>query len=276
MIKKLSLFACLAFFALSCEEIPPRLNPGGGINPNPTDQQRHVLIEEFTGVRCVNCPAGSAAIETLRSIYGDQLIAVSIHAGFFAPPYPESTQDFRTTEGTNILSYLGEPLGYPTAVVNRKLFSGEPDLQTGQGQWPGFVAEEAALPPQVSIEIEKNYIPATRGLQVNIKLDALETIAENDLRLSVMITEDEVTDTQLTPAGKTNNYAHRHVLRAMMSAYDGLPLGESLELGDELSRSFNYALPLAWNAEKCHIIAFLHHSSADKSVIQAQELKVTD
>ncbi|MFM9946919.1 MAG: Omp28 family outer membrane lipoprotein [Saprospiraceae bacterium] len=276
MTKKLTLLACAAFLMFSCEEIAPRLNPGSGGNPNPTDQQRHVLVEEFTGVRCVNCPAGSDAIQTLKGIYGERLIAVSIHTGFFAPPYPESTQDFRIPEGASLLSYLGEPLGYPTAVVNRKLFSGETDLQLGQSQWPGFVAEEVAIAPEVQVGITKTYNPNTRALEAKINLDVLENIDENDVRLSVMITEDGITDTQLTPAGKTNNYVHRHVLRGMMSPYDGEPVAGPLEAGDELTRTFNFTLPQGWDDNHCYIVAFLHHSGAGKAVIQAQEVKVVN
>ena len=133
------------FFVLSlglfagCEEISPEINPQMGPNTDPDDpspvedQPRQVLIEEFTGVRCVNCPDGSEAIETLLNIHGEQLVAVSIHSsGSFSVPNDENAYDFRTTEGDNILSFLGEPIGYPTAVVNRKKFPDEFDLQLGK------------------------------------------------------------------------------------------------------------------------------------------------
>ncbi|NUO00983.1 MAG: Omp28 family outer membrane lipoprotein [Saprospiraceae bacterium] len=275
MTKQLTLLACIAFLLFSCEEIAPRLNPGSGTN-NPNDQQRQVLIEEFTGVRCVNCPAGSDAIQTLKGIYGEQLIAVSIHTGFFAPPYPQSNEDFRTPEGASLLSYLGEPLGYPTSVINRKLFNGETDLQLGQSQWAGFIAEEFALAPQAQVLITKTYNPTTRALEAKVNLDILENIAENDVRISVMITQDQITDTQLTPSGVVDNYVHRHVLRDMMSAYDGDPVNGPLVAGDEVTRTFNYTLPQGWDADHCYIVAFLHHSGSEKTVIQAQEVKVLD
>ncbi len=275
MIKRLFFLTGLSLAILSCDEIAPRLNPGGsGNNPNPTDQQRQVLVEEFTGVRCVNCPAGSDAIQTLKGIYGDQLIAVSIHSGFFAVPYPESTQDFRTPEGDNILSYLGEPLGYPTAVINRKLYNGETDLQLGQSQWAGFIAEETAIAPQAQITITNTYTAATRELESKINFEILENIVEDDVRLSVMIVEDGVEDSQLTPSGKVNNYMHRHVFRDMMTPYDGAPITGPLTAGDLLTRTFNFTLPQGWNTEHCYVVAFLHHNGAEKSVIQATEVKV--
>ena len=94
-MKKLISFLLLALLITSaCEEIQPVIDclscedDGPPIVIDPQD--RKVLIEEFTGVRCVNCPAGSAEIQNLLSVYGEQLIAISIHAGFYANPYPEN------------------------------------------------------------------------------------------------------------------------------------------------------------------------------------------
>ena len=44
--------------------------------------QRNVLIEDFTGQRCIYCPGATDAITELQTTYGaDKLIAVAIHAG---------------------------------------------------------------------------------------------------------------------------------------------------------------------------------------------------
>ena len=87
---------------LSCDD--------GGDGPDTTEVVKKVLIEEFTGVRCVNCPQGSAEIENLLSIHGDKLVAISIHAGFFAPPYPESLYDLRTPDGDKKIGEFFEPI----------------------------------------------------------------------------------------------------------------------------------------------------------------------
>lgn len=42
--------------------------------------QRNVLIEDFTGQRCIFCPAASEAIAEQQKLYGaDKLIAVAFH-----------------------------------------------------------------------------------------------------------------------------------------------------------------------------------------------------
>lgn len=272
------LISALLFSA--CEEVPPVINPIMGGNPDDTssieDQQRQVLIEEFTGVRCVNCPAGTQAIQSLLGIHGEQLVAVSIHAGFFSPPYTQSLYDFRTTEGTSILSYLGEPLGFPTAVVNRKLFSGEQDLQLGQSQWAGFISEELAAAPSVKIAINPDFNAATRLLKADIELFIEENIAESDVRLSVMITENGVIDYQLTPEGLKSDYVHLHILRGMMTNYDGNPLTEPLVDGAQINRSYTLTLPEGWVADNCYIVAFVHLGGGSKVVLQAHEVEVTE
>lgn len=272
-------FLCLAAL-MGCEEIPPKitLNQGGGGGGNTPveDQQRQVLIEEFTGVRCVNCPAGTEAIQVLLNTYGEQLVPVSIHAGFFAPPYNNSLYDFRTTEGNNILSYVGEPLGFPTAVVNRKLFAGEQDLQLGQGQWPGFIFDEVAIEPLVKIAINPDYNSATRKLEVNIKLFVQENISDTDVRLTVLITEDDIVDVQLTPDGIKTDYHHKHVLRGTITNYDGAPLNGPLNADQELTRNYSFTLPDAWVADNCHLVAFVHYGGSSKEVLQAHSVEVTE
>ncbi|MCB0584319.1 MAG: Omp28-related outer membrane protein [Phaeodactylibacter sp.] len=284
-MKKLStLFFLLAgLLWLGCEEIPPVINPSmGGSNPDgPTpveDQQRQVLIEEFTGVRCVNCPAGSAAIEGLLGLHGQQLVAISIHAGSFAPPYSESQYDFRIDEGASLLSYLGEPLGYPTAVVNRKKFDGEFDLQLGRQQWAGFIAQELLEPPKVKIDIENAYNNEDRKLEVKATLYVEETISEEDIRISVAITESDVEDLQLTPESGTPdpNYKHQHVLRGMLTNYDGNPIDEPLGAGAIIEKTFSTTLPTDWVASNCDVVVFVNLNGEKKDVLQVHHAAVTE
>lgn len=269
------------FFLSSCEEIAPVVTGsmgGGGGNSEVKDQKRQVLIEEFTGVRCVNCPAGSAFIEDLLAVNSPQLIAVSIHAGEFAPPYPHSLYDFRTQEGDQLLSYLGEPFGYPTAVVNRRKFDGQFDLQLGQGEWAGYVTEEKENTPKVRIDIEPDFNSSTRELKAKVTLFVDETISEANVQLSVMIAESGIKDLQLTPSSSQPNpdYSHKHVLRGMMTNYDGVPVNEPLTPGAEIEKSFSKTLPAQWKEENCKIIAFVSLAGDKKDVLQAHEVEVIE
>lgn len=271
----------ISCFLFSCEEIPPVINPITNQGDCPltdesavADQQRQVLIEEFTGVRCVNCPAGTEAIENLIDIHGEQLIAISLHSGFFSPPYNESLFDFRTVDAESILSFLGPPIGYPSAVVNRKLFSGEDDLQLPIAQWAGVIEQELAQAPAVRIAIAKEYEPATRALEVQVSLFVDEDLSDQTIRLSVALIEEGVQDYQLTPDGLLSTYTHKHVFRDMLTVFDGNPLIEMPEAGAQFCQSLTGMVDQAWDAEKCEIIAFVSLAGEQKDVLQAQKVKL--
>ena len=80
-----------------------------------TPQNRNVVIEEFTGINCPNCPDGHVVANNIVNAYPDRVWAVNIHAGSYAPMY---YPNFNTTDGTAI--YYGFNItGCPQAVVKR-------------------------------------------------------------------------------------------------------------------------------------------------------------
>ncbi|RME94769.1 MAG: hypothetical protein D6772_14140 [Bacteroidetes bacterium] len=283
MTAKYNILFFFAFFllALGCSEIPPVVTPDTGGSGGPggplSQQPRQVLIEEFTGIRCVNCPAGSEAIETLLGIHGTQLVAVSIHAGFFSlPPYPESRDTLATATGRSILSLLGSPLGYPTAVVNRKQFDGEENRQIGQSSWPGYIAEELLTPPRIRIGLETSFDSASRQLTVDTDLFPTEDINEPDVRLTVYLIENKVIDSQLTPAGQVNDYEHKHVFREALTPFDGERLTEDLRTDQVVRRSYTFTVPAKYEIENCHVVSFVSLGGSDLEVLQAHEVPVVE
>lgn len=266
----------LVCLATGCSEIPPVINPVGQTEMPVDSTARKVLIEEFTGVRCVNCPAGTAEVLRLQEQYQGQVIAVALHAGSFAQPYPDSEVDFRIPETASLLTYLKSPLGYPSAVVNRRLFEGERDLQLSKSLWPVFVEEEASRPAEVRLELVVQYKATDRELLVDVAMTALQEITAEPLKLSVMLVEDRVSDVQLTPGGKQSDYVHRHNLRDMLTAFNGNGINGGLPLAETINRNYFYTLPSEWRAEACAIIAFVHLDGEVKDVLQVEKRKLIE
>ena len=90
-------FAALMLAVTSCDKIDinnthkPYTPMSGG---------KTVLIKDFTGARCVNCPAAAEVAHEIQHNLGeDRVFIMSVHAGYLATPvglFP----DFRTDEGT--------------------------------------------------------------------------------------------------------------------------------------------------------------------------------
>ncbi len=280
-MKKHILLLSLSILLLAgCDENMPVIDclscPSNTTTEPPEDEDRRVIIEEFTGVRCVNCPQGSDEIKNLQAIHGERLIAVSIHAGFFSTPYADNIFDFRTPEGTDIQGLLGEPLGYPSAVIDRKIFSNENELQVAQASWAGHIAEDLAIAPKVSVSLDASWNDANRQVDVTVSGAAFEDV-NDELRLTVFITENSVFDVQLTPDGINNNYEHRHVLRKALSTFDGdLLTTEGLGVNEDYSKTYSYVLPDIWDETNCDIVAFIHYGGSPGEVIQANEVHIIE
>lgn len=278
-MKKILLFLVLALgiFFSSCTENMPIIpcltcdDDGGTTDP----QDRVVLMEEFTGVRCSFCPAGSVEIENLLNQNPDRLIAVSMHVGYFANPYPENNYDFRTGEGDAIRNQLGIPTGYPSAVINRKLFNNEDDLQLGLASWGGYVVQEKTETAAVSLELEPDYDAGSGVLKLNVKGKAFEDVA-GELRLSVMITESNIKDAQLllSSSDPDPDYIHNHVLRGMMTNSDGEMVGNDLLINDTFEKELTMTLPNDWDTDNCNVVAFVHLTGGKQDVLQAAEAHI--
>src|SRR5690606_1909761 len=108
----------------ACTEIGPEIAFGNGaesydttyVLPTvPTQEPRRVLIEEFTGASCTNCPAGHTTITNLESQYPDRIIAIAYHkhgtsldepAGE-GPFFEDTTKgDFRRREANKIATEI--------------------------------------------------------------------------------------------------------------------------------------------------------------------------
>lgn len=257
----------------ACSENAPTIPPLG-----PQDLgERNVVIEEFTGVRCPNCPDGAAEIENLKARFGDNVIAVSIHSsGSFAFPLAESAYDFRTDAGDQLLEFLGQPLGYPSAVVNRITPSNSSRLQQGQAIWAGLIEEVLQQPPSLSINLVQAYDTTSRELTLDVAILLNEAISD-PLFLSVMLLEDGVVDAQLDLSGLIEEYEHNHILRFMLTPFDGESIGDQFALGDFIERQFSFIVPQEWVAENCELVAFVHYNEgSNKAILQAENSRIQD
>jgi hypothetical protein len=101
-----------------------------------------------------------------------------------------------------------------------------------------------------------------------------------EVRISVMITESGIIDAQDDKeAGMiVEDYVHNHVLRDMLTPYDGQILAPSLIGGEEFMVEFHYDLSNAWNADECNVVAFIsiNSGSGDIAVLQAGETHIIE
>lgn len=239
---------------------------------------KKVLVENFVGVRVISIQSGAEELDNMKSVYGDDLIIVSIPSSDFGEPLPSSQHDFRNTEGEEITEYIGHPLAYPSAVINRKDFDGgDYFLPIAKSFWAGFIDQEIGLQSKLSVIISKNYDSATRELSVQVSGEAQFDII-GDLKLNILITESNIVDSQLVPdVGVVEGYVHNHILRATMTESTGDNLAVNLITGATYEKNYSMILPEGWDESNCEIIAFVNLiDGQQKEILQVESTQVED
>ena len=266
------LIALLLLTFWSCDE-NPRV-----IIPFVPEGDRIILLEEFTGKGCSNCPKGSREIDNLVSLFGENLVVVSIHAGFFADPdiFDIGNYDLRTDEGEALFDYLGPNSGYPAGVVNRTPFNSE--LQLTASAWASVITSELEKSPEFEFQVNLGYDQAMRKVTVDVEGFARQNIS-GDLRMSVMLAESGIVDAQddVESGGIVDDYVHKHVLRDMLTKFDGESIGSSFAVGDPINFSAEGFISEDWEESKIDVIAFITNVQQNSFVVlQAGEAHLID
>lgn len=273
--EQLSIISLLFFMPLfySCEEIPPAINMTSEVDTSNNTASKVVLIEEFTGVRCVNCPQGHVKAKEILELHPGSVVVISIHSGFYAEPYTNSKYDFRTSEGSSIETMVGSPIGYPAAMIDRKLFTGETDEILLKDKWSAYVDQQLLLTTPLKIEMTGTWTGSNRNLSVTADLTYNAEATENHY-LSVSLTEDSIVDPQNNVTGVDSFYVHNHVLRDMFTPYNGEQVTGTKIAGFVFTKTYNLTLSDTIKENNCHIIGFVHYLGDSSNVIHAAEIKV--
>lgn len=277
-MKRLLSLLLIALLVQSCKEVGPAVDIDGTSSlagdttyletSVATPQDRVVLIEEFTGVRCVNCPRAHNTIKQIQAAHPGRVLAVGIHTGIFAQPYA-GRPDFQIPEGTAIEQALNGAQGYPSGAVDRTLFTGESRIIIGDNKWSNYVNDHLALPTPVNITLAKVYNPTTRQLDLSVTMRVTSAVAGN-LYFSAYLIEDNIVDHQLTPTGVDTAYTHTHVLRKLLTPLSGQQLdAPSFTPGRVVVQRYSLPVSPTFNVSNLKIIAFVHSNGTNKAVLHA-------
>lgn len=285
-MKKLALIFSIILLAFlhSCEEFGPDINLLEEVkNVNDTTYfapveaavSKKVLIEEFTGVRCAQCPNGHKRAKEIMAANPNKVFVAGLHVGNFATPYNYNLHDFRLPEATSIENLLGAT-SYPSGAINRTLFSTENFVILNINKWENYVNTQLTQSTPFKIELEASYEESSRMLRVSATTK-LTSNTNDTVNISVMILENNITDVQLTPIGIDSFYVHQHVLRTMLTPAGGNSLNvPDLNEGRVIVRNFEGVLPSIINDKEVEILVFIHKvgASSNKDILQVESLKL--
>ncbi|MBQ8867745.1 MAG: Omp28 family outer membrane lipoprotein [Bacteroidaceae bacterium] len=218
--------------------------------------QRVVLLEDYTGQACPNCPNAHDMATELHEEYHDNLIVVAMHAGAQAYQAPVG---LKTEEGDEYADYFGVKT-YPNGLVNRR--GGLKDYPS----WGAAVYEE--LQRESNLNLSVSSVVSEGKLTINTELLALEDVTG---KLQLWITEDSIIGFQLFPNNKSEiQYVHNHVFRGSVNGTWGEDV--MLTLGEQkVVEHKELVLDVAWKPENLSVVAFVYNNDG---VLQAAQCKV--
>lgn len=288
MKKYLSIIILISII-ISCdiEEGPFIIGSNTYVNPD-----KKVLIEDFTGHLCPNCPGAAREIDAIHDIYGDQIIGMAIHVSTsFASPNAIGSSfdyDFRTNWGDDLDDFYGiSAMGLPRGMVNRTGFPNNHKL--GKGEWASKVALE--LNKDIDFKI---YISSNEN-SINI-ISNVQNNLNSNYNLVVCLTENNIINWQKDGSENIEEYVHNHVLRTILMD-ENLSNSTNYITGQQIEKTINYDLSIleqsniqystnnisglgngnagGWDESNINIVAYIYDNTT-KEILQVEEASLNN
>lgn len=245
-LKKLFIYGLLGSALAACDSIDEKDRI---IGPIEFESQKNILIEDFTGQNCLNCPNAANAIHTMQEMYGkSHVITVAIHGGAMSIAAPRG---LATEDGNAYVSHW-DIKGFPSGLIDR---SG--GVNNNYETWSASAITRLQLTTPIQLKINNSYDETSRNLNIQTIINSEEDLSG---KLQLWLVEDQIIGRQTMPDGTTNrSYEHNHVFR---STINGL-WGEDIQLtaGDAKETIHTITLDENWKPENVSIVAFVYNDN---------------
>lgn len=209
-------------------------------------QNKNVVLEEYTGIKCVYCPEGHAIAKAIQDANPDRVSLINIHQGSFAVP-GTGEPDFRTPFGDAIVrqSYQGSGFGYPSGSINRHVFPGR-SMASGGGTamsrsyWAVSANETMAMPSYVNVALTASIDVDTNIMDIHVEAYYTGDSPESTNMLNVVLLQNNTRGPQ-TGGGQGNNYNHMHRLVDMVTGQWGEEITQTTA-GTFYEKDFEYPI----------------------------------
>lgn len=235
--------------------------------------QKAVLVEDFTGHRCKNCPKASKAINELDSLFNSQVVPLAIHAGpsNFTGVNNEYPTDFTTQYGDDLATHFGIS-ALPMGLVQRIDYPNS--HQKTYTAWAGITNLELAKSPEALFTLSAEYDASNRVGVLNYSVEIISN-QSNPLWVAAYIKETGIISPQLMPNNSRNEtYVHKNVFRSAPLGPLGLPISENGGTsGQVFTGSVTANLDPLWDANECEWVILIYDRSNYK-VIQPASISI--
>lgn len=206
-----------------------------------TPLNKNIVLEEYTGVNCINCPDGHLIANRIARENPGRSIIINIHAGSYA------ANTYTTDEGTVLQTTFGVN-AFPLATINRHTFSGIPNnFLLSRNYWISAADTIFSQPSPVNIAARGTLDWTTRELNITVQLYYTADETDSINLLNVAILQNNVIGDQegyyYNPAQVVGSrYRHMHILRHLITGQWGDSI-RTTTTGSFVERTYNLSIP---------------------------------
>ncbi|MDX2173594.1 MAG: Omp28 family outer membrane lipoprotein [Bacteroidota bacterium] len=267
----------LSISIVSCDKVSHAAQTSE-VKPN----TRNILLEDYTGHQCGNCPNAARVAEQLQAKYGDKLIVIAVHAGFFTRLNTEFVTSYTCQAGNDWDASTGgfgvSAAGNPNGMVNRKNYADNGLIQK-ETKWATTVSLASSDIEFCDLFLTTSYDALTRKLNTSVKTKFRRSYP-NNTKLCVVFTEDSVIgpqkDYSLAPNPDViHDYEFMHMLRGSINGSWGETLKNApIKYQDSVTLSYpNFALEPKFKDKNVSVIAFVYDATT-REVLQVEKAKI--
>lgn len=240
--------------------------------PDSTDQK--VVIEDFTGHLCKNCPKATKAAKEIEAAFPGYVHTLAIYSkvgNSFNNVNADYPTDFTNDDSDALFTFYNVLFSMPFGMVNRTDWSISPPSHLKS--YPGWAQASAPFIGQktpLQIVVVPSYNASNRTANITVRTHAI-TEVQGPLKITAFVLENGIVSPQLLPDDSRDpNYVHNHILRKAINS----PFGEQLTnanypAGQSIAKSLSTNLDAAWDANNCDIMVLVYNENTHL-VIQSE------
>ena len=294
-MKKVGVIIIVCFFAfVACDKVKnPNQNPNAIANcvltapviktNSLTSNFRKVMLEDYTGHTCGNCPRAAEDAQTLENLYKDSLVIIAVHAGtqFSPPSLPEYPDDYRTDAGTQWDVFFGmSSAGLPKGMVNRA----QTPFPQSRSNWPTLVPQNLHVAQKAKLDITTYFDVSKLLLNVDIKTTFKTAVTGGDIKLCLIITEDSIVGHQkdyspppssvVINGDERTDYVFNSMLRGSLNgAWGDIIKTAPVAVNDTVTKKYTCNTITCKRTDKVNLVAFIYND-ATKEILQVEKIKL--
>lgn len=246
-----------------------------------TNTDRNILLEDYTGHRCPNCPAAGWEAYNIEQANPDRVFVASVHAAptglssfqttasdcgqpsnptnkYCTVFYCDEGVEYGQTFGGGSFGFFGNPQGN----LNRINFTGT-DMFQFYTEWQQKTSDIlTANDLKVNIQAQSNFYTETNGLYLHTEVEFLEDLSGGQYNMVTYLIENEVIDYQDSASIAVSYYHHHDILRGCL---DNLAWGRSIDgdytTGNKVYLDYSYKLPDGEVNTDYHLLIYVYDVS---------------